>query len=44
MLERMSNYFSNLTNLGVNLAIENVPVRDLNLIKQMPESDKKKRL
>ena len=43
MLERMSNYFSNLTNLGVNLAIENVPVRDLNLIKQMPESDKKKK-
>lgn len=43
MLEKMSDYFSNLSNLGINLAIENIPVRDINVIRQMPESDKKKK-
>ena len=39
----MSDYFSQITNLGVNLAIENIPVRDLNVIKEMQGSDKKKK-
>ena len=43
MLDKMANYFSSLSNLGINLAIENIPVRDFNVIKQMPESEKKKK-
>jgi len=43
VLDKMSTYFSKVTNLGVNLAIENIPVRDLEKVKAMPESDKKQK-
>ena len=43
ILDKMSTYFSEITNLGINLAIENIPVRDLRVIKEMPDSEKKKK-
>ena len=41
MLNKMSNYFSQIANLGINLAIENIPVRDMNTINEIEDIDKK---
>ena len=43
VLLSMGSYFAKLTLAGATLAIENIPVRDLNEIKEMPDSPKKQK-
>lgn len=43
VLLTMGNYFADLVLAGASLAIENIPVRDLDEIQEMPESPKKQK-
>jgi sugar phosphate isomerase/epimerase len=43
IIDKMSKYFSDIANLGVNLAIENIPVRDLSEVEKLEDVEKKKK-